>query len=296
MNDKTIFDFLFYEKSNPEYPWIEKFSKEFLNINFNEDFTSLIKNLNEEDIHLISQILNRVGMVYYSDKEKIRIFSEEEAKFIDYIAYDYKTKIIANEKFSIYGKYKMPSPGFAQFIFEDKHYLNTLKNIDKIQDLDIVDIGGWIGDTALIFSEFTNKKVYVYEPSLQNFEKIKETICLNDKKNIIPINIALGNKIGDEILFDNGPETSNKSKYGNPFISKMTTLDKELEKIDMNIGLIKVDVEGNEQQFIEGAINTIKKFTPVLIISIYHSAYDFFYIKKLIEDLNLGYTFTVKNL
>ena len=59
------------------------------------------------------------------------------------------------------------------------------------------------------------------------------------------------------------------------------------------MGLIKVDVEGGEQLLIKGAKNTICSQKPILIISIYHSPEDFFYIKPEIESWNLGYGFTI---
>ncbi len=194
----------------------------------------------------------------------------------------------------MYGNYKLPEPGFAQFIFENKHFVPSLKHLETIKSRDIVDVGGWIGDTALIFSEFTDKKVYVYEPSKNNFEKMKKTISMNKKTNIFPINLALGETTGYQELFDDGPSTSTNGAGNNVFISEFSTLDEEAYKKNMDIGLIKVDIEGNEQNFLKGAINTIKKFTPTMMISIYHSAYDFFYIKKFIEDLDLGYSFTIK--
>jgi hypothetical protein len=45
-----------------------------------------------------------------------------------------------------------------------------------------------------------------------------------------------------------------------------------------------------------GAINTIKKQKPVLLLSIYHNANDFFEIKPLIESWNLGYKFKIRKL
>ena len=43
----------------------------------------------------------------------------------------------------------------------------------------------------------------------------------------------------------------------------------------------------------KGALETIKEQKPVLIISIYHNYSDFFEIKPMIEDLNLGYKFKI---
>lgn len=50
---------------------------------------------------------------------------------------------------------------------------------------------------------------------------------------------------------------------------------------NLQIGLIKVDIEGLEQDFLKGAENTIKTQKPALTISIHNSASDFFEINLL---------------
>ncbi|HHU71606.1 MAG TPA: FkbM family methyltransferase, partial [Clostridiales bacterium] len=71
------------------------------------------------------------------------------------------------------------------------------------------------------------------------------------------------------------------------------TLDSYVNENNLNVGLIKVDIEGAEQDFLDGAIETIIQYRPILIISIYHSLDDFFNIKPKLEALNLGYTFKI---
>ena len=45
-----------------------------------------------------------------------------------------------------------------------------------------------------------------------------------------------------------------------------------------------------------GARRTIEKYKPVLLMSIYHNADDFFNIKPMIESWNLGYKFRIHKL
>ncbi len=71
------------------------------------------------------------------------------------------------------------------------------------------------------------------------------------------------------------------------------TLDRYEETHPMDVGLIKVDIEGAEQSFLRGARRTIEKYKPVLLMSIYHNADDFFNIKPMIESWNLGYKFRI---
>ena len=71
------------------------------------------------------------------------------------------------------------------------------------------------------------------------------------------------------------------------------TLDRYEETHPMDVGLIKVDIEGAEQSFLRGARRKIEKYKPVLLMSIYHNADDFFNIKPMIESWNLGYKFRI---
>jgi hypothetical protein len=73
----------------------------------------------------------------------------------------------------------------------------------------------------------------------------------------------------------------------------ITTLDDFVAENNLQIGLIKADVEGFEQNLLRGARKTIAEQKPVLRICIYHNVSDFLDIKPLIESWNLGYKFRI---
>ena len=70
-------------------------------------------------------------------------------------------------------------------------------------------------------------------------------------------------------------------------------MDAYLLKNNLDVGLIKVDIEGLERMFLRGAKETICSQKPALIISIYHNPEDFFLIKPEIESWKLGYKFRI---
>ena len=72
---------------------------------------------------------------------------------------------------------------------------------------------------------------------------------------------------------------------------KIVRLDDYVKQNHIVPGVIKTDLEGFEMHFLRGALDTIKKYRPIMVLSIYHSADDFFGIKPFIESLNLGYKF-----
>lgn len=172
--------------------------------------------------------------------------------------------------------------------------------LDKIQDKDIIDVGGFIGDSAIIFErEFTRKKVHSFEATKTNYNLMLKTLELNNSKRIIPINKGLGAKEESlEISVMGSGSTMNESVakwYGATKIeqAEIITLDSYVEKHNIEVGFIKVDIEGFEQEFLKGAMETIKTQKPAMLISIYHNADDFFNIKPLIESWDLGYRFKI---
>ena len=63
---------------------------------------------------------------------------------------------------------------------------------------------------------------------------------------------------------------------------------------DKKIGCIKMDLEGMESKAVEGAMETIKRDKPILLICIYHTPKDFCTIKPKLEDLGI-YKFIVRD-
>ena len=94
---------------------------------------------------------------------------------------------------------------------------------------------------------------------------------------------------GGNTLIDSGKEFSTKNKQENVNI---TTLDNFVKENNINqIDVIKVDIEGYELKFLQGAKETIKRFKPKIIISAYHCPYDKKKIPKSILEIRKDYKF-----
>ncbi|MDR1477857.1 MAG: FkbM family methyltransferase [Planctomycetaceae bacterium] len=178
-------------------------------------------------------------------------------------------------------------------------------DVQKIIDnKDVIDGGGLIGDTAMIFAELPVKKVYVFEPNPDTFRILEKNISLNSQvlgeniQKITPVSLALGKSCGSTTLYSNGSCDGGTSvhsrKSAKEYDVSVTSIDDYVQKNSLNVGLIKLDVEGEESNVIEGAIETIKTQKPLLIISIYHTPKDFFEIKLRLESLNIGYKFMIR--
>lgn len=181
-----------------------------------------------------------------------------------------------------------PPPEKAQ---ETKGYIS---NLEALKNKDIIDVGAYIGDSALILLEYTNKKVYAFEAILLHYKLMLETIKQNNATRIVPVYKGLGAKSSKEriCIADGGSSIvlANSTEYEEIDI---ITLDSYVKANKIKVGFIKVDIEGFEQEFLKGAKETIKSQKPAIAISLYHSYSDFFDIKPLLESWNLGYRFKI---
>ena len=135
-----------------------------------------------------------------------------------------------------------------------------------------------------------------------------ETIKLNNLQKVIPVKMGVGKKNKKNAKLVNVGQLSVVYGFGyqrgplerikdNSILSiEITTIDKFVSKNKLQVGLIKMDLEGYELNALKGAKKIIKKFKPVLAISIYHSGEQLFGIKKYLDNRFPGYHFKIKQL
>lgn len=143
----------------------------------------------------------------------------------------------------------------------------------------------------------TERRIITFEAVEKHYNLIKKTVELNNLDNVIIERMALGDHEG-EIKIDIAGSSSSVNlnqtiQSRGSEVVPVLTLDTYIESHPADVGLIKVDIEGAEQSFLRGARKTIEKYKPVLLLSIYHNADDFFNIKPMIESWNLGYKFRI---
>lgn len=175
-----------------------------------------------------------------------------------------------------YGKFVLePDDGVCSTIrrggFWDgwmKEYLDALTK-DQIA----IDCGSHVGFHTVYMAKRC-KHVYSFEPQTINYDRLVKNIELNNLNNVTCHNIALYSK-NTKMVVNNIVEQKNivYNSGGNSACSlsmfenekgdvEARTLDSfNLEKIDF----IKIDCEGMDQDVIYGAVETIKKYRPVII-------------------------------
>ena len=263
-------------------------------------FSALISGLDNESRNTVSDIIHRMGMIADGNKSLQDVYTQREQEEFVRMNDEFSSKIVKlNDNLYYYNGYYLPVNQFDSSVFFTRYGIDKLTTLDSVRNKHIIDAGGYVGDTALLFSSYTDKNIHVFEASPSNMDIIRETIRLNHLDNIVPVSKALGEKSGTA-TFSLGERNSCNSLVERPGYNypdhievPVVTLDDYVRENNIEVGLIKVDIEGGEQLLLRGAVETIRTQHPILLISIYHSANDSFEIKPMIEKMCDKYTFRI---
>lgn len=257
-----------------------------------EDF---ITGLDETSVETVYQIIGRLYKTIFCEEVE---YTQKEREECIRVSDELKKNVFQISKnHFVYKNYHLPVKLFESNVFYYEYALPTLHNL-SYKEKDMIDAGGFIGDSALILSNYTNGKVHTFEAETGNFNKMKTTMEMNQNTQIVPVNLALSDAVGSLQFFvfsecHGANRATNNTQDERTISVPCTTIDAYVKEHNLTIGLIKTDVEGAEKALLRGAIETLKTQKPTLIISIYHSMDDFFTIKPWIEAMDLGYTFRI---
>ena len=165
---------------------------------------------------------------------------------------------------------------YSEFSHSENQYFNelTLKNLTDLK-INYVDMGAYNGDTFLELINYSNFKIdiaYLFEPDPDNYSVLVKNIKKSKVKSkvlCLPLAVSDVHKILS-FISGNG-EGGNISEKGNVHIAAVA-LDDVLPNAKVNF--IKIDIEGAEQEAINGARETICREKPIIAMSLYHKPED----------------------
>ena len=258
---------------------------------------NLCKGLDTKSIDTITRIISRLRTTHLCRRESYDLLTEEEYQELDRIRREFYPQIQQlSPTLYVYRGLFLPTDFFEISVLWHEHSLDELESstLAKMKHKDIIDVGACVGDSALVFQKYTDKHIYAFEPTNENYTFLLQTIQLNNATRIIPINKALGASASKgQISVYGGSSSLIFDNHTTSHDVEIITLDSFVRERNIQVGFIKVDIEGFEQEFLKGAKQTITEQKPAMLISIYHQASDFFEIKPMIESWNLGYRFKV---
>ena len=135
------------------------------------------------------------------------------------------------------------------------------------------DIGAYNGDTAMELIELCPhiEKIIALEPDRRNFRKL--SAYAENEPRVIPVNAAAWNENTTLIFDDSGNRNAGLDEGCSRRHAEVDAVALD-SLLNDSVDYIKYDVEGAEKQAIEGTAETIKKYHPDLLISVYHRTED----------------------
>jgi FkbM family methyltransferase len=155
--------------------------------------------------------------------------------------------------------------------------LDLLRDTD--QDGDIVHAGTFFGDFVppLARSRRGSAIVWAFEPSRENYRCAQITAMLNDLQNVVLTHAALDVKGGSALLAISDRtglplggasrliRDPARARWSDHEEVAVAAID-EVVGSDRRVAAIHLDVEGHEQQALAGAMRTIERCLPLIVL------------------------------
>lgn len=166
---------------------------------------------------------------------------------------------------------------------EDQQYFEDFLGL-KTEGETFVDVGGFDGYTSQEFIKLCPgyKAVHIFEPEEKNINLAKRR--LESFENIHFHQLGLSDE-KQTLKFDVGGSSSKITDEGSITIE----VDRLDDLLDEPVTFLKMDIEGAEEDAIEGAKETIRTYHPILAISVYHKYNDFWKIPDQILSIRNDY-------
>lgn len=271
-------DFLLYRKLNAQdkNTFIRFFLKRFYNLN----------TATQEEIEAINNVFEKVKAIYKKSDN-------------DYIEFTFRDRIIRYMKNRHLKQDESLAENMLMNYYDVAHaFFLTEYEMEKYNPLNgqtILDCGAAYGDTLLLFRTlYPDSQIHSFEAAVSNVEIIEENIRMNNVENVV-INTTFLYKDSEWHLMnkDNGRIVDKNSE--NVVKVQTKSIDDYVKENNLkNIGLIKFDIEGAEQNALSGSIETIMEQKPLLYIPIYHLKSDLYEIPRFLESLNMPMSYRLK--
>jgi FkbM family methyltransferase len=210
-----------------------------------------------------------------------------------------------------YGAYCVPEssshrPAARKILNGDIHEPQTIRYLmSNCAGGDIVHAGAYFGDflPALSHGCSPEATIWAFEPNVENYRCAKITLLLNGITNVKLINAGLSERRETRVMLirdENGQAWGGASRIlreeeshvgGATEIVQMVTID-GVVPIDRRLSIIQLDVEGFEKEALRGALQTIQRCSPTLVLEVWPGSLwlqDAWFAENI---LGLGYELT----
>jgi FkbM family methyltransferase len=167
--------------------------------------------------------------------------------------------------------FALPFPhGLAQL---DMVFLKDRYGECNVQGSSVVDVGAFIGDTAVYFASRGARKVLAFEAAPPLFRLAEQNVLLNHVEDVVQMkNAALSDRNGfahfNYSAFSPQSSSYLDSKVKNPteFVVESVSVSKVISSLEY-VDLLKLNCEGAEHQILQQAheLNLFKKIGNIMV-------------------------------
>ena len=178
------------------------------------------------------------------------------------------------------------------------HYYHQYFDYDIIgfgTDEVVVDLGAYIGDTMVDYVNMVGaesfQRYYCYEIVPESLFYIEKNIERFGLKNVVIRAKGASDKSGLlRIACENAPSTSRLAESGGLEVPTVAIDD----DIDEPVTFIKMDVEGGEEQALNGCRRKILESHPKLALAAYHNHKDLWKLARIVDGMDPDYRFYLR--
>lgn len=232
-------------------------------------------------------LLYSLGMDLFTDEERLLILNRQNI-------YDQVRK-----RYSRFDLTDVPI-SFHNFYFDGGLTLVPYGLQEKLRGTVALDCGAFVGDSMIPMLEYGFSTIHAFEPFVDNYQRLRANIEKNGIADVCVPHLLAVDEADGEVAFSGSPDNGHASRVNPDAATRVKSVRVDSFCRDFSaspVSLIKMDIEGRELPALKGAVETIKKFKPILLMSVYHVAIEpeqVFAVKEFIESLDLGYEFQFK--
>ena len=170
----------------------------------------------------------------------------------------------------------MPYVVTPQYFFKDAPWR-------LYQDEVLVDCGAYDGDSVRDFMAAAGEwqKIIACEPDPGNYRRLLENVRRGGWKSVQAVQTGVSSGKA-EIRFSGTNDMCARISGEGDCVIRVDSIDHILD--GERASVIKMDIEGSEMEALEGAVNTIRQYRPLLMISAYHKKDDLPRIFEFMEQ------------
>ena len=162
----------------------------------------------------------------------------------------------------------------------------------------IIDVGAYNGDTLKesirYFPELSD--AVAIEPDPKNYKRLLKLTNTLEHPRVRAIEAAAWNSVTNASFFSGGNRNSSISSTASFEAREKDVSLLTVDSLDFKCDYIKYDVEGAEMEALEGSHQTIEKYRPTLLVSLYHRSKDIFSITNYLREKYPFYNMYLRRL